>query len=357
MQNGTRVLRIGIGSLLCLTAVCQLVREDLWRAAEEDRPAVRPSIRSFVRPPAAVTARIPPTADQLERLRSGRDLWRTLAELRFTETTPELGAVLDTLDATVPTTHVGERRSLACYRARRPSTPLAIAIEALPRDGNWPAEGEVSCLIDVIAERAASEPERALPILVRAAYERGTPEVMAGLARLDPPVLPSEVRRDLERGHHPRAIAVAIALGAAHKWPRYVLAALEDPSSDVRIAARDALAIREDAAAQVLLARHIARHQEDAALVWLARVSLAARSPLAERLIAVAADTAEVADARAHAAWLVSEEGDLSAGRQLAGIDAADPWLRDRLERAVGTVERRFATRLPRPPDRGGAVP
>ena len=72
----------------------------------------------------------------------------------------------------------------------------------------------------MIAERAASDPARALPVLVRAACESGNPDVLAALGKLDVADLPEPVREDLRLpARRPRGTTVAIALGAAAKWP------------------------------------------------------------------------------------------------------------------------------------------
>ena len=181
-------------------------------------------------PPPAMSERRKPSAAEIERLRLGRDLQNTLHTLRYADVTPEFAAALDELDRSGPASDVGVRRLIACHQARRPTTPLAVAIDALPADGAWLyAFGEVPCLIAVIAERAASDPARALPVLVRAARESENPDVLAALGKLDVADLPEPVREDLRLPERrPRATTVAIALGAAAKWPDEVRAALAD---------------------------------------------------------------------------------------------------------------------------------
>ena len=162
---------------------------------------------------------------------------------------------------------------------------------------------------------------------------------MAAWNRLDPPAC-RRTPLDLERRSRPRVIEWR-CLGAA-EIGRYVLGTSTIPRS-----VRDSAAMRRHSRrslAQVILADHIARHREDAALIGLARASLANRSPLAERLIDIAANSRAAVDARAHAVWLVSVEADLPQARRLATIDAADPRLRRQLDEAVATVERRFAS-------------
>ena len=148
-----------------------------------------------------------------------------------------------------------------------------------------------------------------------------------------------------------RGIAMAIALGAAAKWPDDVRAALDRDSTASGSAVR-ALASRDDRASHAILARHVARHPKDQELAMVARSAMANHRPMAVGLIDVARDAAESVEVRAHAAWLVSVEADQPQAIALAAIEAADPWLRSRLDEAVATVERRFAIT----PSRGEAA-
>ena len=126
-------------------------------------------VRQALPVPPATSGRRQPSAEEIQRVRSGRNLWHTLHSLRFADVTPEFAAALDALDASGPVSDVRVGRLIACHQARRPTKPLSIAIDALPAEEPWfyGFGSEAQCLIEVIAERAASDPERALPVLVR----------------------------------------------------------------------------------------------------------------------------------------------------------------------------------------------
>jgi hypothetical protein len=340
-------------SLLRVSLALALGLVLLWRGmlALDDR-LTRPSV-----PPRAATPRPPkpatpapqmPAESDLRTLRAGDEQSKIVVAwgLRGKATTPEL---LQAVGEALPLARDADlRRLLHCFQARSPQTPLQVAFDALP-DADptlmvWNDPGSV-CLVEVVAERALEDPERATTLLVERALQYASEPVLRGLRRLDPAELPEPVALALQsqrRLRRVRAVETAIALGAAAKWPEIVHAALEDGERVVRVTACRALAARSDGTSLGLLARAIVRNQDDAEVGRIAERALDVPATLDLALADVAADQAEPPFARGETARLVGLHGSAIAVERLARAHADDPALRREIDTAVARARQRL---------------
>ena len=304
--------------------------------------------------PDAADALEPPTPDEIAALESGDTdaLTATLRSLRARAVTPAGLAALDLAERR--TTDPDLLRQMACYRAREAAS-LDAAFSTLPQsaatDVEWLEDG-AACLVELIATRADELPERALPLLVERVLIQDNGTILGGLAKLDPPQLPAPIAAEIATGAPTRsrraALKAAVALGAAAKWPEQVEAWLGDSNRHIRLLVHEALGNREDDASQTLAARAIANQPQDDEMTRRAAELIGRDTGFDRRLVAVAADTNESAEARANAAGIVAIHGGELACRQLVTITTTDAELAPQLEVALRRADQRFQGRLRR---------
>jgi hypothetical protein len=292
----------------------------------------------------------PPTAAELAALETGTigamgDALRTLAQRGVT---PEGLSAVDA--AARRTTDVELLRRVTCYRVRGGAS-LDGAFSALPStpvaDAEWSSDG-AACLLEAIAARASEMPGPSLHVLSDRALVQDTDAIVAGLAQLDPAELPAPVVVALGGGvdhrTHRAAIRIAIALGAAAKWPERVDSWLEDPDRVIRLHANAELLGQRDEASQRMAARAMAADPEDEELSRRAVEQIGKGRGFDRLLAAVAADSSAPAAARAHAADLVGKHGGEDACRVVTAIQSREPELAPALADARTRIDQRFGS-------------
>jgi len=315
---------------------------------EETEPVVQA-------PPEAAPTVPPPTEIELAALEGGAEdaMADALSALRTREVTPDgLRAVAI---ASRRTANVELQRRATCYRVRG-GAPLAEAFSGLPTappiDGQWSTDG-ATCLIEAIAARAGDAPERALPLLLDRAFVDGTDAVFDGLAQFNLPVMPVAVVEGLAPTAHPRsrrtAMRIAIALGAASKWPEQVGSWLEDRDRSVRLFVHGELLRQHDDDARRLAARAIAANPTDDELGRRAIEQIGKGDGFDRQLAAVAEDASQPAAVRAHAAKLVATHGGAAACRVVVSVADAEPGLSPDFAETRLRIDRRFGESLLRP--------
>jgi hypothetical protein len=299
--------------------------------------------------PATPAPLPPPTESQLLALRAGDPSarWDALVALRKHAVTPELLEALD--DVAHKSADFPEVvRFVDCHRARADGASLDIALNALPadlEDVTWYHDAP-TCLIELIAARAAENPARAAAVLSERAMDGTAPFAIEALARLDLAELPeplASVADDATRGRRMRrihAIETAIAMDAARKWPDRVRRWVDDPL--VGSTAVFALNRQSDEASLAVVAHEIAQRPDAGPLASIANLATRKPGTLDLHLAAVAADPQEPAFARGNAAILVAGQGGAEACRRLTRLDAADPAMQADLAAAFRTIDQRF---------------
>jgi hypothetical protein len=320
-------------------------------ASEPARPAMvtEPVVQTE---PEAAPALPPPSESELAALENGPEdvMGEALRALRQRDVTPEGLRAIDF--ASRRTTDAELLRRATCYRVRG-DAPLETGFSALPTtpatDGEWKRDG-ATCLVEAIAARASEAPERALPLLVERGLLDDTDAIMAGLAQVHADVLPAPVTEALDTaGPSPArraAIRIAVALGAAEKWPERVATWLEDPDRSLRLHAHAQLLRQPDDASRRLAAQAIAADPADDELSRRAVEQIGKGDGFDRQLAAVAADPSQPAVARAHAADLVGLHGGPAACRFVAAIASAEPVLASKLAEARLRIEQRFGSSL-----------
>jgi len=325
-------------------------------ASEEGGPAVMAQPEPLVQAePEAPLVLPPPSESELAALENGPEdvMGEALRALRQREVTPEGLRALDAVSRR--TTDVELLRRATCYRVRG-GAPLETGFSALPTspaaDGEWKRDG-AACLVDAIAARASEAPERALPLLIERGLLDDTDAIMAGLAQVHADVLPAPVTEALDTvGPSPvrrAAIRIAVALGAAEKWPERVATWLEDPDRGLRLHAHAQLLRQRDDDSRRLAAQAVAADPADDELSRRAVEQIGKGDGFDRQLAAVAADPSQPAAARAHAADLVGLHGGPAACRLVAAIASAEPVLASELAEARLRIEQRFGSSLQRP--------
>ncbi len=347
--------RIGVGLALAVTLGAALsgVIYSSGRSASSRVPAPVAAVPEGV-PVAehateAATELPPPSEAELAALETGTpgamgDALRTLAQRGVT---PQGLYAVDL--AARRTTDVELLRRITCYRVRG-GAALDGAFSALPArpvaDAEWGGDG-AACLLEAIAARASEMPGPSLRVLSDRALIQDTDGIVAGLAQLDPEQLPGPVVAALDGGEdhrtHRAAIRIAIALGAAAKWPERVDSWLEDPDRVIRLHASAELLRQRDEASQRLAARAIAADPADEELSRRAVEQIGRGDGFDRLLAAVAADASAPADARAHAAELVGRHGGADAGRVVMAIPT-EPALGPALAEAQARLDQRFGS-------------
>jgi hypothetical protein len=324
-------------------------------AAEPDVATAVPEVEPFVEPQPAGAPVVPPPSDlELAALESGPEhaMADALRALRKREVTPAgLRAVAI---AARRTEDVELQRRATCYRIRG-GAPLDEAFAALPTeppaDAEWKQDG-AACLVEAIAVRASEAPERALPVLLDRAFVEDADPIVDGLAQLNLPALPVSVVEALDSGRpqtRRTAIRIAIALGAAARWPERVASWLQDKDRAVRLFAHAELLRRHDDDSRRLAARAIAANPADDELSRRAVEQIAKGDGFDRQLADVAADVSQPAAVRAHAAGLVGTHGGPAACRVVVAIASAEPGLASELAETRLRIDQRFGTRLRRP--------
>ena len=345
------VATLGIAAAGFVYVSARLAGEEPERAStvvEEVEPVVQT-------PPEAEPVTPPPSDTELAALETGAEdaMADALSALRTREVTPAgLRAVAIASRRTVD---VELQRRAVCYRVRG-GAPLAEAFSALPTAPptgiEWATDGS-TCLIESIAARAGDAPERALPLLLDRAYIDGADSVFDGLAQLNLPVLPVAVVEGLAPTAHPRsrrtAMRLAIALGAASKWPDQVANWLEDQDRSLRLFVHGELLRRHDEDAQRLAARAIAANPADDELARRGLEQIGKGEGFDRQLAALAADTSLPAAVRAHAADLVGSHGGPAACRMVVSIASGEPELASELAGARLRIDQRFGEQLRQP--------
>ncbi len=254
--------------------------------------------------PEAPAGLPPPDDAELAALEAGTDaaMAKALVSLRGKEVTP---AGLRAVNlAARRTDDVELQRQVTCYRVRG-GAPLDAAFSALPiasSDGpEWKAAG-TDCLIEAIAARANEAPER--------------------------------------------AIGLAVAAGAATRWPARVKAWLVDSDRAVRRIAHTELLKKGDADSRLLAATALAADASDEELTQWAVGQLGSGDGFDRQLAAVAADATQPASTRARAAGLVGQHGGAAACRVVAAIASAEPALESELAATRLRIDRRFGPGL-----------
>jgi hypothetical protein len=143
---------------------------------------------------------------------------------------------------------------------------------------------------------------------------------------------------------HRAAIRIAIALGAAAKWPERVDSWLEDPDRVIRLHANAELLGQRDEASQRMAARAMAADPEDEELSRRAVEQIGKGRGFDRLLAAVAADSSAPAAARAHAADLVGKHGGEDACRVVTAIQSREPELAPALADARTRIDQRFGS-------------
>jgi HEAT repeat protein len=141
-------------------------------------------------------------------------------------------------------------------------------------------------------------------------------------------------------------VQVAVALGAASKWPDLMRALLDDPDRLIRLTACRALATRGDGESLRTLAAAVVHDPGDEEMQRIvgALVGKPARFDIA--LASVASDESEPSFARLEAARLAGQHGGDDAGRILARAATADIEVRAAIAAALVQIERRTGIRL-----------
>jgi hypothetical protein len=337
----------------------------LFRGLQEyDRylASVGEPAESSASPVVSAPAAPPPTVDALSKsdsdqwagaLEEGNDHTMEIAAwaaIRDGETSPRLRGAVDR--ALSRTSNQELRRLLMCLRARERSTPLSDALDALPAEPAdamvWNSPG-ASCLVDVIGVRAAEDPQRVHAIFVQRALANPSESVLQGLRQIDMPELSSDVERALDsptRRVRLRAVEIAIALGAASKWPAIVRRALDNNDRGIRLAACRALADAPGEAAAAALARAWVSDPRDEEVARLAEARVRQRGGLDIALAQVAADPDQPLFARQEAVRLVGLHGGVDAGHILAPAARSQPDLRAEIEAAILQIEQRTGASL-----------
>jgi hypothetical protein len=242
-------------------------------------------------------------------------------------------------------------RRITCYRVRG-GAPLEEAFSALPAtpvaDAEWSGDG-TACLLEAIAARASEMPERSVQVLSDRALIQDSDAIVAGLAQLDPEQLPGPVVAALGGVDHQTrraAIRIAIALGAAARWPELVHSWLEDPDQVIRLHTNAELLRQPDEDSQWLAAWATAADAADEELSRRAVEQIARGDGFDRFLAAIAADASAPADARAHAADLVGRHGGADACRVVRGIPSTEPALAPALAEALARIDQRFGSSI-----------
>lgn len=304
---------LGLGAFVVIatgaTVFGLLYLNDRLAAGTRATAAIAPFGNAVPKPapderPADVPTLPVPDDAEITALESGSEaaMAQALLGLRRREITP---AGLRAVNVAARRTEDVElQRQVTCYRVRG-GAPLDAAFSALPTapsdDPEWKAAG-TDCLIEAIAARAGEAPER--------------------------------------------AIVLAVAAGAATRWPEQVKAWLADPDRAVRRLAHTELVRRGDADSRLLAAKALAADASDEELTQWAAGQLGNGDGFDRQLAAVAADATQPASARARAADLVGQHGGAAACRLVAAIASAEPALESELAATRLRIDRRFGPSL-----------
>ncbi len=344
----SRILRV---TLLLVVGLVLLWRGlqyfDSSRHAADSRMA--DAAPAAQRPPAPPPGLPPASPEDLMALQVGDPEAVQFAATQLTQraVTPE---VLEAVNvALTRMTSPKHQLMLHCVRARSPQVPLAEFFDVLPAETRDWTGVEASCLVNAIAARAAEDPGRVRPVLVQRGLLSSHPGVLEGLRRIDMPDLPAEVWDQLRgSSKHKKRLAaeIAVALGAASKWPDVLASILSDADRGVRLAACRALVASPSPADAAAFARAWVHDPADEELARMAGMRVWKPGDLDIVLAQVAADDREPDFAREQAARLVGIHGGVDAGRTLAGVQSAPASVRAAIDSAVSTIERRHGTRL-----------
>jgi hypothetical protein len=351
--EGRARLRAGVALAVALgAAVSGVVYVNGRSPAGQGGPATGgavPQGERMERPSTAAPELQPPSEAELAALETGAtgELADALRVLQQRAVTPQ--GLLAVEAASHRTTDVELLRRVTCYRVRG-GAPLDVAFSALPAmpvsGAEWAGDG-AACLVEAIAARASEMPERSLAVLADRALAQDTEAIVAGLSQLDPEQLPPSVAAALDGGTDGRtqraAIRVAIALGAAAKWPERVTSWLEHPDRVIRLHAHAELLRQHDDDSQRLAAQATAADPADEELTRRAVEEMGKGYGFDGLLAAVAADPSAPAAARVHAADLVGLHGGEAACRVVAAI-ASEPALASILAETRVRIDQRFAS-------------